>query len=204
MRHRSAVKKLGRTHEHRKAMMANMATSLFQNKRISTTITKAKALRSFSEKMITFGKKETGEEKNTAARRLAFKHLRNKEAVKLLFEEIAPKYSDRNGGYTRVLKLGQRQGDAAQIAIIELVDFEKTYKKKEESKTSKKKAKDKVKEASAAKEDTKKASREEVEVKEEMPEEVKTEEVKAEKENKEDVKAEDVSKDEKEDEKKED
>jgi len=125
MRHRKAVTKLGRTASHRKALLANLAGALFERKHIETTEAKAKAARSFTERLITLARKDT-----VHARRIAYQRLRHKKYVKALFEEIAPQYVDRNGGYTRVIKLGQRHGDAAKMAILELVGFEAATKKK--------------------------------------------------------------------------
>ena len=118
MRHGNKVKKLGRTHAHRKATMASMSSALITHKRITTTLAKAKALRGFVEPIINRSKDDS-----TASRRQAFRRLQDKEAVKALFGEIAEAVGDRPGGYTRVVKLGQRAGDAAEMAIIELVDF---------------------------------------------------------------------------------
>ena len=117
MRHKVATFKIGRSGAHRRAMLANMVSSLFEHGRIETTIVKAKAAASFAERLITLGKK--GEIHH---RRLAFARLRNKEAVKTLFDEIAPVYADRNGGYTRIFKLGKRRGDAAETCILMLVE----------------------------------------------------------------------------------
>jgi large subunit ribosomal protein L17 len=117
MRHRVDTFKIGRSGAHRRAMLANMVSSLFEHGRIETTIVKAKAAASFAERLITLGKK--GEIHH---RRLAFARLRNKEAVKTLFDEIAPAYADRQGGYTRIFKLGKRRGDAAETCILMLVE----------------------------------------------------------------------------------
>ena len=117
MRHRVDTFKIGRSGAHRRAMLAHMVSSLFEHGRIETTIVKAKAAASFAERLITLGKK--GEIHH---RRLAFARLRNKEAVKTLFDEIAPVYADRNGGYTRIFKLGKRRGDAAETCILMLVE----------------------------------------------------------------------------------
>ena len=117
MRHRVDTFKIGRSGAHRRAMLANMVSSLFEHGRIETTIVKAKAAASFAERLITLGKK--GEIHH---RRLAFARLRNKEAVKTLFDEIAPVYADRQGGYTRIFKLGKRRGDAAETCILMLVE----------------------------------------------------------------------------------
>lgn len=118
MRHNKAINHLGRQAGHRKALMANMASSLILNKRINTTVAKAKALKSYVEPLITKSKEDT-----TASRRCVFSYLKNKEAVTELFRTIAPAIANRPGGYTRVLKTGFRQGDAADMALIELVDF---------------------------------------------------------------------------------
>ena len=117
MRHRVDTFKIGRSGAHRRAMLASMVSSLFEHGRIETTIVKAKAAASFAERLITLGKK--GEIHH---RRLAFARLRNKEAVKTLFDEIAPVYADRQGGYTRIFKLGKRRGDAAETCILMLVE----------------------------------------------------------------------------------
>ena len=118
MRHNKAINHLGRKSGHRKALLANMATSLILNKRIQTTVAKAKALQSYIEPLITKSKDDS-----THSRRVVFSYLKNKEAVTELFRTVAPKIADRPGGYTRVLKTGFRQGDGADMALIELVDF---------------------------------------------------------------------------------
>jgi large subunit ribosomal protein L17 len=118
MRHGNTVNKLSRTHSHRKALLANLAKSLIEHKRIRTTLAKAKALRRYVEPLITKSKADT-----THSRRIIFAYLGQKEAVKELFAEIAPKVAERPGGYTRILKLGARLGDNAEMALIELVDF---------------------------------------------------------------------------------
>ena len=117
MRHLKRTAKLGRTGEHRNAMLANLVCSLIKHKRITTTLAKAKAARSVAEKMVTLGKKGT-----IHARRLAAARLHQEDAVKLLFNEIAPAQKDRRGGYTRIVKKGERIGDASQMAILEWVD----------------------------------------------------------------------------------
>ena len=119
MRHKVATFKVGRSGAHRRAMLANMANSLFINGQIETTLVKAKELRRFAEKLITVGKK--GDIHN---RRLAFAKLRSRDAVKNLFDVIAPQYAERNGGYTRIYKLGFRRGDAAEMCLIQLVNEE--------------------------------------------------------------------------------
>ncbi len=121
MRHRKSFNHLGRTSSHRKAMLSNMAASLILHKRITTTVAKAKALRSYVEPLITKSKDDT-----THSRRVAFSYLQSKEAVTELFREIAKKVGDRPGGYTRILKLGNRLGDNADMAMMELVDFNET------------------------------------------------------------------------------
>ncbi len=118
MRHRKSFNHLGRTASHRKAMLSNMATSLILHKRITTTVAKAKALRGYVEPLITKSKDDT-----THSRRTVFSYLRDKYAVTELFRNIAPKIADRPGGYTRIIKLGKRLGDNAEMAMIELVDF---------------------------------------------------------------------------------
>ena len=122
MRHGKKVSKLGRKTAHRKSMLANMACSLIEHKRINTTVTKAKALRVFVEPLITKAKEDT-----THNRRVVFSKLRNKYAVTELFRDVAAKVGDRPGGYTRIIKLGQRLGDNADMALIELVDYNETY-----------------------------------------------------------------------------
>ncbi len=122
MRHKKKVHKLGRKAEHRKAVLSNLAVSLIMHKRIKTTLPKAKALRQFVEPLITRAKQDT-----THNRRVAFRYLRNKYAVTELFREVAKKAEERPGGYTRILKLGFRKGDGAEMAIIELVDFNPDY-----------------------------------------------------------------------------
>ena len=118
MRHKKAINHLGRKSGHRKAHLATMATSLILNKRIETTVAKAKALKMYVEPLITKSKDDS-----THSRRTVFSYLKNKEAVSELFRTVAPKIADRPGGYTRVLKTGFRQGDGADMALIELVDF---------------------------------------------------------------------------------
>ena len=129
MRHGKKVIHLGRKTAHRKSMLANMACSLIEHKRINTTVTKAKALKQFIEPIITKSKSDT-----THNRRLAFSSLRDKTAVSELFREVALKVGDRPGGYTRIIKLGNRLGDNADMAMIELVDFNEVYKTEEKAK----------------------------------------------------------------------
>lgn len=122
MRHGKKHNHLGRTTSHRKAMMSNMATSLILHKRITTTLAKAKALRVYVEPILTKGKDDT-----THSRRTVFSYLQDKDAVTILFREIAEKIASRPGGYTRIVKLENRLGDNAEMAIIELVDYNTTY-----------------------------------------------------------------------------
>ena len=117
MRHQKKTVKLGRTAEHRKALLANQVCSLIEHQRIKTTLAKAKAVRPLAEKMVTLGKKGS-----LHARRTALAVLRQKDAVKKLFEDIAPRSASRNGGYTRIVKLGARKSDSAPVAFIEWVD----------------------------------------------------------------------------------
>lgn len=118
MRHNNANNNLGRKSAHRKAMLSNMASSLILHKRIKTTTAKAKVLRGFIEPILTKSKEDS-----TSSRRLAFSYLQDKNAVTTLFREVSPKITDRPGGYTRILKIGTRAGDAADMCYIELVDF---------------------------------------------------------------------------------
>ena len=118
MRHNKAINHLGRKSGHRKALLANMATSLILHKRIQTTVAEAKALQVYIEPLVTKSKDDS-----TNSRRVVFSYLKNKEAVTELFRTIAPKIAERPGGYTRVLKTGFRQGDGADMALIEFVDF---------------------------------------------------------------------------------
>ena len=159
MRHGKKTNHLGRKTAHRKAMLANMACSLIEHKRINTTVAKAKALKVFVEPLVTKSKDDT-----THNRRIVFSKLRSKEAVSELFREVAPKVGDRPGGYTRVIKLGSRLGDAAEMALVELVDFNETYnvsgdkpkKKKSTRRAGKKKAEETTAQPEEAKAETKK------------------------------------------------
>ena len=128
MRHGRKVNHLGRTDSHRKAMLANMASSLIKHKRISTTLAKAKALRMYVEPLITKSKTDT-----THSRRIVFGYLQDKETVTELFRDIAAKIANRPGGYTRIIKLNNRLGDNAEMALIELVDYNEVYGKEAES-----------------------------------------------------------------------
>jgi len=194
MRHRKSFNHLGRTSSHRKAMLSNMAASLILHKRITTTVAKAKALRGYVEPLITKSKDDT-----THSRRIAFSYLQSKEAVTELFREIAKKVGDRPGGYTRILKLGNRLGDNADMAMMELVDFNETMlgeKSTAKGKTSRRRRGGKKKAAEtevASKTSTPVAEEAKAEAKAEVKEKVKTEvkeEVKAEAKAKEAPKAE--------------
>ena len=131
MRHNKKFNHLGRTASHRHAMLANMAISLIMHKRITTTVAKAKALKKYVEPLITKAKDDS-----TNSRRVVFSYLQNKEAIKELFGEVSQKVGDRPGGYTRIIKLGTRQGDAAQVCFIELVDFDPEMAKETKKKTT--------------------------------------------------------------------
>lgn len=128
MRHGKKFNHLGRTAAHRKAMLANMAASLIEHKRINTTVAKAKALKQYVEPLITKSKDD-----NTHSRRIVFSYLQNKNAVSELFREVADKVGDRPGGYTRIIKTGNRLGDNAEMCLIELVDFNDIYTNEKES-----------------------------------------------------------------------
>ncbi|MTI32904.1 50S ribosomal protein L17 [Xanthovirga aplysinae] len=156
MRHGKKFNHLGRTAPHRKAMLSNMASSLIENKRITTTVAKAKELRKFVEPLITKAKNDT-----THSRRVVFSYLNDKESVKTLFAEVADKVGSRPGGYTRIIKTGTRLGDNADVCIIELVDFNEVL----------------LQEAAPAKAVTRRGRRRKPAAKEETPAaEVKTEE----------------------------
>lgn len=133
MRHGKKINHLGRTASHRKAMLSNMASSLIQHKRITTTVAKAKALRKFVEPLLTKAKDDS-----TNSRRVVFSYLQDKESVTMLFNEVAEKIADRPGGYTRIIKTGNRLGDNADMCIIELVDYNELLlgEAKEEKKTT--------------------------------------------------------------------
>jgi large subunit ribosomal protein L17 len=147
MRHQKKTVKLGRTAEHRKALLANQVCSLIEHERIKTTLAKAKAVRPLAEKMVTLGKNGS-----LHARRTAFAVLRQKNAVKKLFDNIAPRSTSRNGGYTRIIRLGQRKSDSASIAFIEWVDAVVAVEDKEPKESKEKAPKAKKVAAPAAKE----------------------------------------------------
>jgi len=144
MRHNVKGRKLGRTASHRKATLNSLITSLLRYKRIKTTLAKAKETRTFAEKLITKARKG-----DLHAKKQVMNNIKDKEVVKELFSEIIPKIGDRPGGYTRVIKLGQRNGDAAQMAIIELVDYNEVVTARAEEQKEKKDAKTKEKEEKA-------------------------------------------------------
>ena len=153
MRHRNAGWKLGRNTSHRRALMRNLTTSVLLNERVETTLQKAKAVRPWVERMITLGKRDT-----LHARRQAAAYLLQPSAVSKLFATIAPRYGDRNGGYTRIIRTGWRQGDGADIAVLELLGSELSVKKAERAKaeSEKSKKKKKTEEPEAASPDEKK------------------------------------------------
>ncbi len=134
MRHGDKINNLGRKSAHRKATLASLACNLIEHKRIFTTVAKAKALRLYVEPLITKSKDDS-----THSRRTVFAYLKNKEVVATLFKDVAEKVAERNGGYTRIIKTGNRLGDAAEMAMIELVDFNTIYVKEGKASTAKKK-----------------------------------------------------------------
>jgi len=145
MRHGKTFNHLGRTAPHREAMLQNMANSLIEKKRINTTVAKAKALRKFIEPIITKSKKD-----NTHSRRTVFSYLQDKESVKTLFGDIAVKVADRPGGYTRIIKTGFRLGDAAEMCMIELVDYNELLLGEGKEKKAKNTRRSRAKKADAA------------------------------------------------------
>ncbi len=144
MRHQKKTVKLGRTAEHRRALLANQVCSLIQHQRIKTTLAKAKAVRPLAEKMVTLGKNGS-----LHARRTALAVLRQKDAVKKLFDDIAPRSADRKGGYTRIIKLGQRKSDSASVAFLEWVDVEAVVEETPATEKGRKRSKSTNAEASA-------------------------------------------------------
>jgi len=172
MRHRNKVKKMGRTSSHRAATLRNIAIAVFEHKQIRTTLAKAKAAQGYIEKLVTYGKTDS-----VHSRRLVFKFLQDHSLVKTLFDEIAPTYEGRPGGYTRIVKLGMRRGDSAPLAALQLVGFEK-FTFEEEAKPKKKKHKAKPeKPTTAAVEETTVAEDEETkETAVEASEDIKAEE----------------------------
>ena len=210
MRHGKSFNHLGRTASHRKAMLSNMASSLILNKRVTTTVAKAKALRVYVEPLITKAKNDS-----THSRRVVFSYLQNKESVKELFGGVAEKVADRPGGYTRIFKLGNRLGDNADMAMIELVDFNEFMDGKKEKKTATKKRSRRAGSGKAKTTETKAAATEtteevveeapvaeaEVEAKEEVVEETPKVEAKAEEPAAEETKEESNDEEEKKEEK---
>ena len=144
MRHNKKFNHLGRTASHRQSMLANMAISLIMHKRITTTVAKAKALKKYVEPLITKAKEDS-----TNSRRVVFSYLQNKEAIKELFSTVSEKVGDRPGGYTRIIKLGTRQGDAAQVCFIELVDFDPEMAKDTKKKSTRRSRKSSAPKAEA-------------------------------------------------------
>ena len=145
MRHNKKFNHLGRTASHRSAMLTNMAISLIMHKRITTTVAKAKALKKYVEPLITKAKEDS-----TNSRRVVFSYLQNKDAIKELFSTVSEKVGDRPGGYTRIIKLGTRQGDAAQVCFIELVDFDPEMAKDTKKKSTRRSRKSAPKAEAAA------------------------------------------------------
>ncbi|MDL1913694.1 MAG: 50S ribosomal protein L17 [Bergeyella sp.] len=162
MRHGKKNNHLGRTASHRRALLSNMACSLIEKKRINTTVAKAKALRVYVEPILTKSKEDS-----THNRRMAFSYLQSKEAVSELFRSVAPKISERNGGYTRIIKTGFRSGDGADTAMIELVDFNEIYlpnqKEKKTTRRSRRSSAAKAKTAPVVKESAAEATEEKTE-----------------------------------------
>lgn len=191
MRHRKKVKKIGRTPDHRQSTLRNLASGLIEHHQIRTTLVKAKALQQYVERLITYAKENT-----VHSRRLVFKFLQNRALVKKLFDEIVEKFEGRNGGYTRVVKLGQRRGDGAMMSIVQLVGFEQLImeeeaekKKRRQQRAEKKKAAEEAREKEA-KETEAAAEAEEAAEPEEKPKKKKTKS--AEKESKEEPAAADA------------
>ena len=139
MRHNVGLRKLGRTSSHRRALLRNLTTSLFRHERIRTTLPKAKELRPFAEKLITLARRD-----DLHARRLVLRQVDDKEVVKKLFSTLGPRFAARPGGYTRTLRLGPRQGDGAEMALIELVGSEGMFRKQKDDRTAKKERRDKA------------------------------------------------------------
>ncbi|MCF6366115.1 MAG: 50S ribosomal protein L17 [Bacteroidales bacterium] len=189
MRHRKKFNHLSRKSAHRKAMLTNMAISLIEHKRIKTTVAKAKALRVFVEPLINRTKDDT-----THSRRMVFRKLQNKNAVTELFREVSQKVADRKGGYTRILKMGNRLGDNAEMCIIELVDYNENYFSEKTAKSTKKRTRrGKAKDTSKTVETNKQEEKVEDTIVEEKQEEKKTEDVKS--ENKVEDKTEEIKED---------
>jgi large subunit ribosomal protein L17 len=158
MRHLKDVKKLGRTASHRHATLANLASALIEHKHIRTTTAKAKEARRVVDRLITHAKKNT-----VAARRLVFSQLHQHNTVKTLFDEIAPRFAARNGGYTRVVKLGRRQGDGAELSVLELVGYESVQVEKQQKAYEKRAERKKREKQTASEREKEKAKPEEEE-----------------------------------------
>jgi len=150
MRHKKRGNHLSRTYSHKKALMRNMASQVIEHKEIKTTVAKAKELRGYVDRLITYAKKGS-----LHHRRLAFKFLQNKQAVTTLFDELAPTFEGRPGGYSRIIKLGLRQGDGASMSVFQLVGFEKDSQKPAPKETTKKDAKSQAKKAEPATDEVK-------------------------------------------------
>ncbi len=145
MRHNAGYRKLGRTKEHRRALLRNLATDLFRHERLTTTLPKARELRPFAEKLITLARRD-----DLHARRQVVSQISDRVVVKKLFDTLGPRFASRPGGYTRALKLGPRPGDGADMAIVELVGSEPVFKKQKEDKKARRERKEKAREKEAA------------------------------------------------------
>jgi large subunit ribosomal protein L17 len=139
MRHNAGYRKLGRTSSHRRALLRNLTTSLFRHERIRTTVPKAKELRPFAEKLITLARRD-----DLHSRRIVLRQVDDKDVVKKLFSTLGPRFATRPGGYTRIMRLGPRQGDGAELAIVELVGSEALFKKAQDEKKAKRSRRDKA------------------------------------------------------------
>jgi len=145
MRHNAGYRKLGRTKEHRRALLRNLATDLFRHERLTTTLPKAKELRPYAEKLITLARRD-----DLHSRRLVLGLISDKGVVKKMFDTLGPRFTGRPGGYSRILRLGPRPGDGADMAIVELVGSEPVFKKQKEEKKARRDRKEKVREKEAA------------------------------------------------------
>ena len=145
MRHNAGYRKLGRTKEHRKALLRNLATDLFRHERLTTTLPKAKELRPYAEKLITLSRRD-----DLHSRRMVLEVIHDKGVVKKMFDTLGPRFASRPGGYSRILKLGPRPGDGADMAIVELVGSEPVFKKQKEEKKARRDRKAKVREKEEA------------------------------------------------------
>ena len=139
MRHNAGYRKLGRTSSHRRALLRNLTTSLFRHERIRTTVPKAKELRPFAEKLITLARRD-----DLHSRRIVLRQVDDKDVVKKLFSTLGPRFATRPGGYTRIMRLGPRQGDGAELAIVELVGSEALFKKAQDEKKEKRSRREKA------------------------------------------------------------